>query len=310
MARLVAGLALILAMALPLSAGAAVQPGTGQWFASQVIGLDAHGDGGMEFGTVEDLVLDEQGVVRQVVIAAGGVLGVGGTRLLVPWEETEVALGHEAVRVPVNESNYAGFQFDDIEGVLLDDSGLWRVRDLAGGEVLLGRESFGEVIDVAFNEESMLVAVVAQSAQTGAAYAMPRTQIRIGPRMDAIDYVAVQSPDGVPEEWRLDLTPQPLDMPPMAAVPDKEASPQREAEEARLAELVRQWEQRVENYRAVHGRTTGAAGELLSEFQSLQMQWRKLRQTEGSSWDVQRRMFDDALARLRQKWQQVAEAAE
>lgn len=41
-------------------------------------------------GEVDDLVIDGQGKIQQVVISTGGVLGMGGKKVALPWDQVRI----------------------------------------------------------------------------------------------------------------------------------------------------------------------------------------------------------------------------
>lgn len=41
-------------------------------------------------GEIDDVVIDGQGKIQQVVISSGGVLGMGGRKVAVPWDQVRI----------------------------------------------------------------------------------------------------------------------------------------------------------------------------------------------------------------------------
>ena len=62
------------------NADAAIQP----WRASNIIGADIKNNADKSLGTVNDLVMDTKGSVHYVILAHGGVLGVGEKLVAIP----------------------------------------------------------------------------------------------------------------------------------------------------------------------------------------------------------------------------------
>ncbi len=59
----------------------------GQWRASKVVGLKIYNDGNESLGSVNDLLLDNQGRITTAVIGVGGFLGMGEHYVAVPFEK-------------------------------------------------------------------------------------------------------------------------------------------------------------------------------------------------------------------------------
>ncbi len=74
------------AVAAPESPGVLNFATTDGWRASQLAGLALHDTEGGKVGTVRDVLLDRTGQVRTVLVAAGGLLGVGEREILLPFE--------------------------------------------------------------------------------------------------------------------------------------------------------------------------------------------------------------------------------
>lgn len=59
----------------------------GQWRASKMIGLKIYNDNNESLGSVNDMLLDEKGDTKAVVIGVGGFLGVGERYVAVPFDK-------------------------------------------------------------------------------------------------------------------------------------------------------------------------------------------------------------------------------
>ncbi|MCO5130883.1 MAG: PRC-barrel domain-containing protein [Xanthobacteraceae bacterium] len=59
----------------------------GQWRASKVVNLKIYNDGNESLGTVNDLLMDNQGRITTAVIGVGGFLGMGEHYVAVPFEK-------------------------------------------------------------------------------------------------------------------------------------------------------------------------------------------------------------------------------
>jgi sporulation protein YlmC with PRC-barrel domain len=68
--------------------------------AKSLIGMDVYGSDGKRVGEISNLLVDSDGRVHAAVIAFGGFLGLGETKVAVPWGELNAAND----RVTVNMS--------------------------------------------------------------------------------------------------------------------------------------------------------------------------------------------------------------
>jgi sporulation protein YlmC with PRC-barrel domain len=59
---------------------------TGDWRASKLSGVSIYGPDDKSIGKVDDVVLDKTGQSKLIVIAVGGVLGMGAKHVAVPFE--------------------------------------------------------------------------------------------------------------------------------------------------------------------------------------------------------------------------------
>lgn len=75
--------------------------------ANDLIGRDVKGTGDEDVGTVDDLLLDQNGQIKGLVIASGGFLGLGEKQVAVAWEAITVAPGDDEVRVSLSQEDIA-----------------------------------------------------------------------------------------------------------------------------------------------------------------------------------------------------------
>ena len=73
------------APAAPLAASGASY--TGNWRASKVVGLNVYNSGNESLGSINDLLTDQQGSIKAVVVGVGGFLGVGEHLVAVPYDK-------------------------------------------------------------------------------------------------------------------------------------------------------------------------------------------------------------------------------
>jgi hypothetical protein len=99
-----AGLAALLSPAAVHAQGAAsegpfvAQQSAGSLRLSQMKGIDVIGQDHVKLGDIEDLLIDRSGRVQAVVVDSGGVLGVGGKSVALPYDQIVWNTG-EAARV-------------------------------------------------------------------------------------------------------------------------------------------------------------------------------------------------------------------
>jgi sporulation protein YlmC with PRC-barrel domain len=75
---------------------------TGNWRASKVVGLSVYNSGNESLGSINDLLTDQQGNIKAVVIGVGGFLGVGEHLVAIPFDKIKF------VNEPVVTASAAG----------------------------------------------------------------------------------------------------------------------------------------------------------------------------------------------------------
>lgn len=58
----------------------------GEWRASKLAGLSVYGPDNKSIGKIDDVITDKSGSIKTVVIAVGGVLGIGAKNVGVPFD--------------------------------------------------------------------------------------------------------------------------------------------------------------------------------------------------------------------------------
>lgn len=71
---------------------------SGQWLASDVIGMSVKGSNNEDIGSVSDLLIDDQGNILAAVVGVGGFLGIG---------QKDVAISFEAFNIATNKDDDA-----------------------------------------------------------------------------------------------------------------------------------------------------------------------------------------------------------
>lgn len=61
----------------------------GDWRASKVVGLSVYNDSNESVGSINDLLMDQGGAIKAVVIGVGGFLGVGEHLVAVPIDKVK-----------------------------------------------------------------------------------------------------------------------------------------------------------------------------------------------------------------------------
>jgi sporulation protein YlmC with PRC-barrel domain len=76
----------------------------GDWRASKVVGLSVYNDKNESLGSINDLLTDQSGTIKAVVIGVGGFLGVGEHLVAVPFDKIKF------VNEPIVYTGVAGGQ--------------------------------------------------------------------------------------------------------------------------------------------------------------------------------------------------------
>ena len=61
----------------------------GDWRASKVVGVSVYNDNNESLGSINDLLMDNSGNIKAVVIGVGGFLGVGEHLVAIPFEKVK-----------------------------------------------------------------------------------------------------------------------------------------------------------------------------------------------------------------------------
>lgn len=79
-----------------------MQP-TGTVLAEDLKSAKVTSPAGEDIASVSDLVVEPTGAIKGAVLSVGGVLGVGGKEILVPWEEITVGADGETLVLAMSE---------------------------------------------------------------------------------------------------------------------------------------------------------------------------------------------------------------
>jgi len=83
------------------------QPGTTDWLASHLKGVNVYNNNNDKLGSIDELILDKSGRVEAAVIDVGGFLGMGVHRVAVPFDQLHFQARAEA-RNNANRNTAAG----------------------------------------------------------------------------------------------------------------------------------------------------------------------------------------------------------
>ncbi|GEN26452.1 hypothetical protein HVA01_00980 [Halovibrio variabilis] len=158
--------------------------------ADNIMGAEVFGSNQEEIGRVENVLITQDNQVTAIIAQVGGFWVVGGTHVLVPWEEVE--LHEDGVMIPVTEDNadeYGLFaseeyvaeqdlsQVQQVEGNLETGSGVWKLSDLLNDYASIGEGvGYGYIDNVLFTREGEIQAIIVESDVGyggGGAYAYP-----------------------------------------------------------------------------------------------------------------------------------------
>jgi sporulation protein YlmC with PRC-barrel domain len=64
---------------------------SGQWLASDLMGLNVVGSNNESIGSVSDLLVDEDGNIHAAVVGVGGFLGIGQKNVAISFESLDIA---------------------------------------------------------------------------------------------------------------------------------------------------------------------------------------------------------------------------
>lgn len=105
------------------------QQNSGEWLASNLIGVTVENTTGEAVGDVNDLILGQNGEVVGAVIGVGGFLGMGEKNVAVPYSTISTTAKDDETVVVVAASKAeleAAPDYSDLEGKPLSVSKRWR----------------------------------------------------------------------------------------------------------------------------------------------------------------------------------------
>lgn len=145
------------------------------WSVEEFLDAEVYDQDGEQIGEVEDLIVGPEGVVKRMVIEAGGFLDIGDTHLAYPWENAQIETLDRVV-VSFDEDNVEDYSlFRDVEGEPAQGRN-WRITELLGDYAYLeGAVPYGWIDDVVIKEGKVAAVVVHPDVTYGVAgpYAWP-----------------------------------------------------------------------------------------------------------------------------------------
>lgn len=163
------------------------------WSAEQLMdNAEVIGTTGEEIGSVENIIVGQQGRILGIVAQVGGFWDIGDTHVFVPWDQVRVSPTLDRVVVPITEENVDNYAYaaNDVltrfganhTQVVDDDletgAAIWKATDVIDDYAYLNnRRAYGYVNDLIFSTNGNLQAVVvnAGSAWGGGYRAVPFT---------------------------------------------------------------------------------------------------------------------------------------
>jgi len=136
-----------------------------RWSAEELLRAEVRGEDGGVIGRVRDAIVGSDGVMRTLIVEAGGFHGIGDQHLGVPWPDVTLGPGLAWVQVPLEQVRNGSYgllnhrpQQASTPQVEPDE---WRVRALIGDFAsLLDVPRYGFVRDVLFDDGGQARAVV------------------------------------------------------------------------------------------------------------------------------------------------------
>ncbi|MBJ6126816.1 PRC-barrel domain-containing protein [Microvirga splendida] len=165
----------------------------GGWSAERLMdNADVIGANGEEIGSIENIIVGQQGRILGIVAEVGGFWDIGDTHVFVPWDQVRVSANLERVAVPITEDNADDYAYaaNDVltrfganrTQVVDDDletgATIWKATDVIDDYAYLNdRRAYGYVNDLIFSADGNLRAVIVNvgSAWGGGYRAMPFT---------------------------------------------------------------------------------------------------------------------------------------
>ncbi len=133
---------------------------------------------GDDIGSVENIILSEQGKVVGIIAEIGGFLDIGDTHLFIPWDQVKISADFERITVPVTEATADEYTFarsnlwraNTNQRTAVDSTTLrtgptiWKLSDVLGDYTYLSdRTGYGYIHDLIVSRDGDVEAVVVSS---------------------------------------------------------------------------------------------------------------------------------------------------
>lgn len=133
------------------------------WQATHMIDTPVRDADGETIGEVENLLVGPGGMLRGIIVEAGGLFGLGGAHFAATWRQVELGPNLAYLTIPIDESAIENFSLfgDNFAGADVSRTRTWRTNELIGDYVVLeDGENYGVVADLVFNEEGRLASLI------------------------------------------------------------------------------------------------------------------------------------------------------
>ena len=128
---------------------------------------------GEEIGTIEDILVNDEGLVSALVVKGGGFLGFGDAVFTVPWDLVALTPGEPDIVVPITKETAEQRGLFDGPDRITIEPGVRLVSTLLDNPVRLGADTeFGVLLDLVFDAEGRVMAAVV-SRSSGVVQAVP-----------------------------------------------------------------------------------------------------------------------------------------
>jgi PRC-barrel domain len=140
---------------------------------------DVFGPTGEEIGSVENVIIGDNGRALGIVAQVGGFLDIGDTHVFVPWDQLRISPGLERVTIPVTAENVEEYstwadgyltkpeagQTQAVESDLATGPRAWKATELLRDDAFLTDNTrYGAINDLIFTADGTLHAVVVNAS--------------------------------------------------------------------------------------------------------------------------------------------------
>jgi hypothetical protein len=162
----------------------------GGWSVKQLMDeAEVIGAEGDEIGSIENVIVGNNGRILGIIAQVGGFLDIGDTHVFVPWNQVRFEQGLERAIIPVTEDNVEEYAYKDsrlmkaetghrqvVESDLRTGARIFKATELLNDYTFLNNNvGYGWISDLVFTTDGNLHAVVVNADPTfrGGYYAYP-----------------------------------------------------------------------------------------------------------------------------------------